>query len=99
MKRLLALAVLLSADARAAFVVASPGTTAGAQASAPTCGTAVVHSVPLSNTAATTSSIATSLVSTIPLANFTTGIGVCASTTQTGATTCAATVSCTIWYK
>ena len=68
-------------------------------AGAPTCGTNVVHSVPLTNTAATTSAISTSMMSSIPLANFAAGIGVCISTTQTGATTCAATASCTLWYK
>jgi hypothetical protein len=65
-------------------------------AGSPTCGTSVVHSIPLP--------LSTSQPLVVPpspyaLANFTTGIAVCMDTTQTGLTACTTANSCTIWIK
>jgi hypothetical protein len=67
-------------------------------ASTPTCGTAVVHSIPLTFGAAAGPSTVIA-PSPMPLAGFTTGIGICMGTTATGATACTTANSCTLWIK
>ena len=61
---------------------------------APTCGTAVISSIAMPPTPGVVNMIAD-----IPLMNFATGIGVCFSTTQSGAVTCTGTLSATVFYK
>lgn len=64
-------------------------------ATAPTCGTSVVWSLPLP----TSSQPPLVIINDIPMANHATGIGVCMGTTPTGNTACATANSCTIFYK
>lgn len=64
-------------------------------AGAPTCGTGVVWAVPLP----VTPGVSNSGPNDIPVGNFSTGIGICVSTTSTGSTTCGSTASGTIFFK
>lgn len=60
---------------------------------APTCGTSVTWSI-----AIPTSGV-TNMINNPPMANHSTGIGVCMGTTPTGATACTTANTCTVFYK
>jgi hypothetical protein len=64
-------------------------------AGAPTCGTSVVYAIPIP----VSTGVNYTQPSLIPLFNFSTGIGICASTTPTGGVTCVGTASGTIYFK
>jgi hypothetical protein len=64
-------------------------------AGTPTCGTAVIWSVPLP----VTPGVSNFVPANLPLQNHATGIAICVSTTATGGTTCGSTASGTIFFQ